>query len=113
MVVAGVNLNDRFAKDTQLSTRVKRRILLERRTWPQMHQLLMEFHPVLAASDPAVLARVDKAFVRGLWRHWQSFVDAAVDELGADTEVTYDVAEDAIFMVLGRRLDLRAIRDVG
>ncbi|MGY2004252.1 AAA family ATPase [Blastococcus sp. SYSU DS1024] len=109
MVLAGVNLNQRLDRDPQLSTRIKRRVLLEPRTWPQMWPLLQRFHPVLAASDDGLLRRVDEVFARGLWRYWQSFVDA-LDDLGVTGPLTVELAELAIEMVLGRRPDLSGSR---
>lgn len=109
MILAGVDLQKRFEREPQLSTRVKRRILLEPRTWPVMLPLLQQFHPVLAATDPELLQRVDEVHARGLWRHWQGFLDA-VDDFGITGPLSYEHAESAIEMVLGRRPDLRAGR---
>ena len=112
MVLAGVDLQKRFEREPQLSTRVKRRILLEPLPWPQMQPLLVRFHPVLAATDPVLLQRVDEVFARGLWRHWQAFVDA-VDDFGIAGPLAVGHAEAAIEMVLGRRPDLRGRRPEG
>jgi|tagenome__1003787_1003787.scaffolds.fasta_scaffold20806163_2 ABC-type polar amino acid transport system ATPase subunit len=109
MILAGVNLQDRFEREPQLSTRVKRRILLEPLPWPQMLPLLQQFHPVLAATDPELLERVDVVHARGLWRHWQGFLDA-VDDFGITGALTEEHASAAVEMVTGRRPNLRGSR---
>lgn len=109
MVLAGVDLQKRFEREPQLSTRVKRRILLEPRTWPVMLPLLQQWHPVLAATDPELLQRVDEVFARGLWRNWQHILDA-VDDFAISGPLSDEHASAAIEMVTGRRPNLRGSR---
>lgn len=96
LILAGVGLQKHIQREPQLSSRVAKRVLVEKVDFAAMLPQLRKFHPMLAEADEDVLRYVDQLYANGYWRAWSLFLQN-VQDLFAEA-VDGDIARAAITM---------------
>lgn len=101
LVLIGVGLNGYLNKEAQLASRVTRRILLRTPDFADLRDQLARFHPVLAATSPALLAWVNDVYAHNSWYAWATFTATAVGDLGVSSRLDPRTAALAVLMTSG------------
>jgi len=84
-----------------LRNRIYRRVEFEPMDLPTVLQVIPNFHPIYAGSEPQVLGRIDMDFARGTFRDWAAFT---VDALDACRDTGKETVDDGtVDEVLRRR----------
>lgn len=99
LLVGGAGCEDTIRRDPQLDSRVARRVRFAALAGDELTATLRAFHPLLAASDGALLAELDDRYARGVFRRWARIVQIAAPlarEAGTPDRLTLRVANAAL-----------------
>jgi type II secretory pathway predicted ATPase ExeA len=102
-LAGGENTVRTLRKDPMLWTRIKLRVYFEPLTDEVLLGTLAEFHPLLANTDPSLLAEIDAKHCNGNFRTWAQIVEVAAP-LAAKTRTPDRLTEKvvrAVFTLMG------------
>lgn len=77
-LAGGENAVSTLKRDQMLWTRIKEKVYFQALTGDVLLASLAQFHPLLANTDPELLADIDAAHCDGNFREWANFVDLAI-----------------------------------
>ncbi|WP_344135578.1 ATP-binding protein [Pedococcus bigeumensis] len=101
IVLAGSNLFDHLKAEPSVDTRIDRRISLRHHTTDTMLNLLTAHHPHAAATDPTLLAAIDREYAHGSWRKWSKLLLTLTNDWGITGPITIADASEAILAIDG------------
>lgn len=101
IVLAGSNLFDLLETEPSVDTRIDRRIRLGHHTPDKMLELLRAHHPNVAATDPNLLASIDREYAHGSWRKWSKLLLTLTNDWQVSGPITHPDAVDAIHQIAG------------
>lgn len=102
LLVGGAGCEDTIRRDPQLDSRVARRVRFAPLVGDELTDALRAFHPLLAASDAALLHELDERYARGVFRRWARIVQVAAPlarEAGTPDRLTMRVANATLAAV--------------
>lgn len=77
LLIAGWQADRVIRSQPDLDSRVKYRIAFDRLTAAELIPTVTQLNAMLAATDPATLRHIDKAYARGILRNWATFAQTA------------------------------------
>lgn len=83
LLVGGANAERTLKKDPQLWSRVEMRVTFERLQGQTLLNALAAYHPILANTDPELLAEIDAKDCGGNFRNWYHVLKLALPLLPA------------------------------
>lgn len=83
LLVGGANAQRTLKRDPQLWSRVEMTVTFEPLRGDVLIQALAAYHPVLAATDPMLLAEIDARDCQGNFRKWRHILNLALPLLPA------------------------------
>jgi len=86
LLVGGTNAQRTLQRDPQLWSRVEMTVTFEPMRGDVLLQALAAYHPVLAATDPTILAEIDARDCRGNFRKWRHILNLALPLLPASAK---------------------------
>ncbi len=81
LVMCGAEVASRLAPFEEFASRVSRVVRFHRLSGRELLDTLAAYHPMLAATDPTLLTRLDERHMRGNLRNWAFFTHAAYNRL--------------------------------
>lgn len=79
LVLVGVDFRKPWDIAPELESRATRQVKFEELRGAPLRAALAAFSPVLAATDPDLLQRIDTECCRGNWRTWANVLETAID----------------------------------
>lgn len=98
LVLTGADFTQAWDLAPEFESRISRHVEFGPLTGAKLLKALAEFHPVLAATEDALLKRIDRECAAGNWRSWEKVLVAAIGR-GADAIV--GISEAIAKAVLG------------
>ena len=86
LLVGGTNAQRTLKRDPQLWSRIEMTVTFEPLCGDVLLQVLAAYHPVLAATDAALLAEIDARDCRGNFRKWRHVLNLALPLLPASSD---------------------------
>lgn len=81
LVMCGAEVARRLAPFEEFASRTARVVRFHRLTGQELLDTLASYHPMLAATDPTLLTRLDERHMKGNLRNWAFFTHAAYNRV--------------------------------
>lgn len=101
ILLAGHNLAAKVAREVQLDTRIKRRIVKDKVPFSDVLKVIVPLHPGMRGVRRELLATVHDWTLRGSLREWADLI-AIASELQAPGQFTADTFADALTNLFAR-----------
>jgi hypothetical protein len=96
LLFAGIDVERNLRSDAPLWTRFSWQVSLRRLEGHHLHNTLRDYHPLLAAAEPALLSHIDAVLCGGNWRNWGLFIEQHQLVAGRDTPMTHTSADTTL-----------------